>query len=321
MAQVDTNSNGYKRARSLKDRAKARGIHPDQYAKSYALERFTVRACQLQKVFDCMWLDAYVKGGQLWNWCPEFQDMNRPTSDIDLHVSDMGKSKEEIHNLIKFLVNRATEIEDAEDDLEFVVGKISELIHPHNGMPGLRIQLEAYLGGKPEKGRPNGGFQIKCHLDISIGPDRPKELNDVALPTLYPGMKSAVVKVQPWSYQIAEKLHCASVKGIANGRLKDFRDLYILGINRHIYDFGNIKEAIVDTFEKRFTPIPTEFPIGLTMEFAIENQENWENAKRKNAWNNVPDDLYEVILMIREKFEGDLIDRDYVPDFLSSLRR
>jgi hypothetical protein len=202
-------------------------------------------------------------------------------------------------------------IEDDEDDLEFVVGDVSELIHPHNDMPGLRIKLDAYLGGKPEKGRPNGGFHIAVHLDISISPDRPKDLTIVELPTLYPGMSSAIIKVQPWKYQIAEKLHCASVKGIANGRLKDFRDLYVLGQATERFDFGDIRSAIEETFEKRSTDLPAEAPVGLTYEFAEENQARWSNTRKREGWTNVPEDLKEVIDMILEKFGDDLIQEEF----------
>lgn len=64
--------------------------------------------------------------------------------------------------------------------------------------------------------------------------------------------------------------------GMANSRIKDFYDLWVLARN---FDFmGDVLcEAIRATFQRRQTPAPIETPIALTNEYS-------EDRIRKVAW-------------------------------------
>lgn len=55
--------------------------------------------------------------------------------------------------------------------------------------------------------------------------------------------------------------------GIANTRMKDFYDLWILS-RRFEFDGPRLAEAIAATFERRRTPIPEKLPLALTSEFS-----------------------------------------------------
>ena len=59
--------------------------------------------------------------------------------------------------------------------------------------------------------------------------------------------------------------------GIANSRMKDFFDLWIL--SRHTnFDGDTLRRAIRATFVRRKTPLPADVPFGLTDDFARDTQ-------------------------------------------------
>jgi hypothetical protein len=75
---------------------------------------------------------------------------------------------------------------------------------------------------------------------------------------------------------IAEKFQAMVALGLANSRLKDFYDIWILA---QTYDFKDdrLAQAIAATFARRKTEIPTERPDGLTAAFANDptKQQQW----------------------------------------------
>ncbi len=66
---------------------------------------------------------------------------------------------------------------------------------------------------------------------------------------------------------IAEKFHAMVHRGIANSRMKDFYDVWILATT---YSFGaaELRDAILSTFKRRETVPPEKAPLALTKEFA-----------------------------------------------------
>ena len=79
--------------------------------------------------------------------------------------------------------------------------------------------------------------------------------------------------------------------GIANTRMKDFHDLYSLS---RLFSFEGqvLSEAIVRTFERRKTRLPSAPPIAFTAEFfeAESKQRQWTafNGKNKLYIESVP---------------------------------
>jgi Nucleotidyl transferase AbiEii toxin, Type IV TA system len=67
---------------------------------------------------------------------------------------------------------------------------------------------------------------------------------------------------------VAEKFEASVSLGIANTRLKDFYDLWMIA-NTFEFDSFVLREAILRTFERRHTPIPNAAPPGLSDEFAV----------------------------------------------------
>ncbi len=66
---------------------------------------------------------------------------------------------------------------------------------------------------------------------------------------------------------VAEKFQAMVMLGIANSRMKDFYDLWVLA--RHFEFQGPVLcQAIRATFERRRTPVPADVPVALSPQFA-----------------------------------------------------
>ncbi len=69
---------------------------------------------------------------------------------------------------------------------------------------------------------------------------------------------------------IAEKFHAMVHRGIANSRMKDFYDIWVLAIT-YTFEANALRNAIQSTFKRRDTPIPSATPLALTAEFAEDS--------------------------------------------------
>lgn len=82
---------------------------------------------------------------------------------------------------------------------------------------------------------------------------------------------------------VAEKLEALSSLGIANSRMKDYFDLWILA--RHTdFDGDILRQAVQATFDRRKSALSGKPPFGLTDAFAHDPQKQvqWQAFLRKN---------------------------------------
>ena len=81
---------------------------------------------------------------------------------------------------------------------------------------------------------------------------------------------------------VAEKLQAMVALDMANTRLKDFLDIWVLAQCRE-FDGAVLAEAIRATFERRRTPLPDTTPIALTPAFhsADAKRAQWIAYTRK----------------------------------------
>ena len=100
---------------------------------------------------------------------------------------------------------------------------------------------------------------------------------------------------------VAEKYHALVVPGIANSRMKDFYDLWILA-RTFSFDGEMLSRAIEATFIRRHTPIPTEIPMGLSAEFCYDPGEKtqWRAFLRKGRFAEERGSLGEVVSFLRD---------------------
>ena len=81
---------------------------------------------------------------------------------------------------------------------------------------------------------------------------------------------------------MAEKYQTLVNLGIANSRMKEFYDLWIMA-HQFNFDGLTLSEAIRNTFARRQTPVPTQTPSGLDSAFYSDKQKNlqWNAFLRK----------------------------------------
>lgn len=101
---------------------------------------------------------------------------------------------------------------------------------------------------------------------------------------------------------IAEKLQAMVALGRANSRMKDFYDVWFLA-NAFEFTDERLARAIVATFNRRKTEIPSETPDALTDAFADDQtkQQQWKAfASGVASVAGKPADLKTVITELRE---------------------
>ena len=96
---------------------------------------------------------------------------------------------------------------------------------------------------------------------------------------------------------IAEKLEALVILGITNSRMKDFFDLWTIACQANL-DGTILRDAVVATFTRRETPMPSSTPIGLTDIFSRDahKMQQWRGFISKNALDEVP--LVDVVDVI-----------------------
>lgn len=153
-----------------------------------------------------------------------------------------------------------------EDGLEFDVERLTaEPIREELEYGGVRLKTSAYL----EKTR------IPVTLDIGFGDalaDAPREID---YPTLL-GMPSPSIRTYSPAAVIAEKFQAMVILGVANGRMKDYHDLWAIPQAIAVTP-AELDPAIAATFERRRTDIPAGRPAGLSSEFVADQakQRQW----------------------------------------------
>ncbi len=114
-----------------------------------------------------------------------------------------------------------------------------------------------------------GGVEVLFHVDIGLGDaaETPPEhlvyhptLLDMPAPSIYGDVRESV---------IAEKFFAMVLYGERNSRMKDYFDIWMIHKAGGV-DIDRLAFAISTTFAKQETLIPSDTPIALSQEFAID---------------------------------------------------
>lgn len=128
------------------------------------------------------------------------------------------------------------------------------------------------------------GARCSIQVDIGFGDAVTPGPEDVEYPVMLSEFKAPKLRVYPRYTVVAEKFEALCSLGIANSRMKDYFDLWILA--RHAdFDGEILCRALHATFVRRRTPLPEGVPFGLSDEFAQDRQKQaqWQAFLRKNA--------------------------------------
>lgn len=218
-----------------------------------------------------------LKGALLFDlW---FDIPHRPTRDADL----LGFGSSEIPDIERvFKEICATEVDDGVEFLDTTVS--AEEIRKEANYSGVRVTLQASLSGAISH----------LQIDIGFGDAVTPAPEEAVYPVILDELEQPKLSVYPKYTVVAEKLEALTSLGIANSRLKDYFDLWILARQTE-FDGETLRQAISATFACRKTKLPEARPLGLTAEFAEDPQKQtqWNAFIRKNALDAIP--LEEVV--------------------------
>ena len=143
--------------------------------------------------------------------------------------------------------------------------------------------------------------EARCpiQIDIGFGDAVTPGPEDVQYPVMLPEFDAPKLRVYPRYTVVAEKLEALASLGIANSRMKDYFDLWIL--SRYTdFDGDTLRRAIRATFDRRKTALPMDTPFGLSDGFVRDahKQRQWQAFLGKNKIEALS--LEEVIATLRD---------------------
>jgi Domain of unknown function (DUF1814). len=214
----------------------------------------------------------------LWHELP-----HRPTRDADL----LGFGNADVDSVVAVFRDVCAVTYD--DGMRFDADAIrGEVIRKQAGYGGVRIDIQATLDGA----------QLGLQVDVGFGDVVTPAALAVTYPVLLDDQPAPQLRAYPKYTVCAEKLHTLCLLGMANTRLKDYFDLWLL-LGEDTLDASQLARAIAATFARRGTALPAAWPVGLTDLFATDTgkQRQWQAFLRKNKL-DAPD-LEDVIMELR----------------------
>lgn len=136
----------------------------------------------------------------------------------------------------------------------------AEAIREEDDYGGVRVAVRANLDSA----------DIAVRVDIGFGDAVTPDAKWEEFPTLL-ALPAPKLRTYPRETVIAEKYEAMVRFGIANSRMKDFYDVFMLARE---FDFDGVifSEAIRNTFARRGTALPENVPTALTSEFYNDRQ-------------------------------------------------
>jgi hypothetical protein len=89
-------------------------------------------------------------------------------------------------------------------------------------------------------------------------------------------MEAPLIRAYPRESAVAEKFHAMVVLDIRNSSMKDFYDVWFMA-STWTFEMASLRKAIVTSFERRGSTIPTAVPFALTDDFL-------DDPQKKQQW-------------------------------------
>ncbi|MEN9798517.1 MAG: hypothetical protein RL653_2213 [Pseudomonadota bacterium] len=240
--------------RKLVQLAKARGEDPN-----FALMRFAAERLLYRLSVSAHAANFVLKGAMLfaaWTDKP-----HRSTRDVDL----LGFGSPDAL-ITTFGEVCAVEV-SPDDGVRFDAGSIrTEAIRDEEQYEGRRLVVSGSLGKLP----------VRVQVDVGFGDAVTPAATTLNYPVLLPEFPGPVLRTYPPESVVAEKFEAMVKLGLANSRMKDFYDLWVLSRTR-AFDAKVLHAAARATFARRGTPWPVAPPVALTADFS-------EDATKVAQW-------------------------------------
>jgi hypothetical protein len=227
----------------------------------YALERLLYRLSISEHADHFL-----LKGALLFDlW---FDVPFRPTRDMDLLGFGIA---EEPHLIAAFSDLCTLEVDDG---IRFDTQSIRAAeIRKEANYAGIRVTLLAWIDGA----------RCPVQVDVGYGDAVTPAPESVEYPVMLQGFPAPRLRVYPRYTVVAEKLDAMITLGVANSRMKDYFDLWVLAQHSD-FDGVVLCQAIRATLSRRGTDLPKGVPFGLTDAFATDPQKQmqWQGFLKKN---------------------------------------
>ena len=259
MPEAAKNVRASVRARLLRV-SKEKGQNFDLVLTHYAIERLLYRLAQSRHA------DRFVLKGAmlLMTW---FEEPFRGTRDLDL-LGYGDPAPEAVLDVFREVLD-----EKQPDGVVFDTGaaRVSR-IREENEYGGLRIRATADIAGA----------RIAVNVDVGFGDATEPPAEWLDYPVL---LEMPAPRLRGYAREtvVAEKFQAMVDLGMANSRMKDYYDLWIISQAFEI-DRLRLATAISATFARRGTAIPDAVPDGLSPTFA-------EDAVKRQQWESFKQDL------------------------------
>lgn len=265
----------------LKQRADATGQEFNLLLTHYGLERL------LYRLSISTYAPSFLlKGALLFSlW---YDQPHRPTRDADL----MGFGAEDVDSAVAAFREICGIV--ISDGIAFDVASIKGTeIRKHAGYGGVRIDMLAELDGA----------RIALQVDIGFGDAVTPGPQDISYPVLLTDLPAPQLRAYTKCTVVAEKFHALCLLGMANTRMKDYFDLWVL-LDDEGLDRLEVKRAISATFKRRKMPMPVALPLGLSDAFAADSAKRlqWNAFLRKNRLDAIA--LVDVVTRLRDEFHS-----------------
>ncbi len=264
------------RARLL-NRARARGEDFNYLLTRYANERLLYRLARSPH------RERFVlKGAALFDVWGDWS--HRVSRDVDL----LGLSDESAERM-RLVFRDLAALDVAPDGIEFEAGSVSvEPIRERQDYGGYRVKLRARLGTA----------RLSLQVDIGFGDAVTPEIVEAEYPTLL-ALPAPRLRMYPRETVVAEKFEGLVRLGTANTRLKDFLDLWEMA-QSFDFDGESLSSALDATFKRRRTPLPAGTPVGLSPEFAADDQRRRQwSALASRAGGSGPAEFESAVATLR----------------------
>ncbi|MGL4552765.1 MAG: nucleotidyl transferase AbiEii/AbiGii toxin family protein [Gemmataceae bacterium] len=206
-----------------------------------------------------------LKGAMLFRlWADQ---PHRPTRDVDL-LGRGDPAPEVVAATFREVCGQAVE----DDGLTFSPASVTAgVIKEDQEYEGVRVGCRVHLGQA----------RIDLQIDVGFGDAVVPRATSVTYPTML-DFPAPVLKAYPMQAVVAEKFQAMVVLGIANSRMKDFFDLWVLA-NRFGFDGPSLTRALAATFRRRKTPVPAAPPLALTPAFGADGAKvtQWQAFRKK----------------------------------------
>ncbi len=217
----------------------------------------------------------------LWSERP-----HRPTKDLDL----LGQGENSVERLEQIFRDLCVlPVED--DGLTFHPETIkAERIKQDEEYEGVRVRCEVRLGNA----------RVGLQADVGFGDAVTPEPMAVSYPTLLT-FPAPELLAYPKETVVAEKFQAMVMLGIANSRMKDFYDLWVLA-QQFAFQGRVLCGALRATFERRRTGLPGDVPLALSATFSSDKDKlrQWQAFIKKSKLETENVGLERVTAVLRD---------------------